>query len=143
MPAASLDTPSGATRSTSACLEDCADLGPDPDGEIPPSLERLQDNEPSIAALVEPFAGTAGHVLIVRAIDLHSGKTAFGAAPAIPDTPERHIHYADNHRVVVAGSWLLVCDARGEMVDHGPLSVPTHALSCVTRDASIVVIAAP
>ncbi|MCE9580794.1 MAG: hypothetical protein K8W52_47210 [Deltaproteobacteria bacterium] len=136
-----LDVAADGVRCTSACLEAPADLAPDDDGDVPVDLERLRTTEPDLARALEAQAGGPGQALIVRAVDPVSGRTTAAAVHPVPAVPEAHIHYADDHRVVLVGARLLVCDAHGARVDHGPVVRPDGAHSCVTRDATIVVIA--
>lgn len=136
-----LDVAADGARCTSACLEDRADLAPDDDGEVPIELERLRTTAPDLARALAAQAGGPGQALIVRAVDPVSGATTAAAVHAVPAVPETHIHYADAHRVVLVGAHLLVCDAHGARVDHGPVVRPDGAHSRVTRDATIVVIA--
>ncbi len=96
---------------------------------------------PDLARALAAQAGGPGQALIVRAVDPVSGATTAAAVHAVPAVPEAHVHYADAHRVVLVGAHLLVCDAHGARVDHGPVVRPDGAHSRVTRDATIVVIA--
>jgi hypothetical protein len=137
-----LDIQAGVDACTSACLETCAALAPDGDGKRPPWLAARLDLEPEIARGLDRVMATSSQALIVRAVDPVSGTTIAAAVHGVPSTPEAHVHYADGHRVVLAGPRLLVCDVHGAQVDHGALGLGAGALTRVTRDASIVVVAA-
>lgn len=118
---------------TSACVEVSAQLGAD-------DLEPVREGEPALAAQLDRAIAGGPHALIVRRID--PARAAIVAAGAHPIAPvgELDVHYADGGRVVVIGERLIVADADGA-VDHGPLPPHAHARTCVTRDASLAIIA--
>lgn len=118
---------------TSACVEVSAQLGPD-------ALEPVRRDDPALAAQLDRAIAEGTHALIVRRID--PSRAAIVAAGAHPIAPvqELDVHYADGGRVVLFGERLIVADTDG-VVDHGPLAPHAHARTCVTRDASLAIIA--
>jgi hypothetical protein len=126
---------------TSASLELRSDLGPDQDGDLPPNLERLEREEPAIAAkLAAPGEDPA--VLIVRVLDPRSAATLHAGVWGVPRVNEQHIHHLDHHRIVVVGSQLLVADPiANRLTQHGEVSLASGDRTAVTRDGEVVVIA--
>lgn len=129
---------------TSACLEERSELVQEADGEFPPALERLRQEEPQLGARLDQLRGDAPLALIARCIDLTDGRTENFSVHAVPQVHELNVHYISGHRIVLVGPKVLVCDVVADRLDVlGDVDVRTGARTAVTRDGTLILIANP